>query len=219
MMGSTNGEANEKPVHQVTISHSFYMGKYEVTQTQWKSLMGNNPAYFKYSKGCGGTSPCPVETISWDDVQKFLQKLNEMQDGYSYRLPTEAEWEYACRAGTTGDYSGKVGDIAWYKENSWEDSLNRTHPVGTKQPNAWGLADMHGNVWELCEDWYHDTYDGAPSDGTAWLNAGEQRYRMIRGGSFCQSASGVRSATRRPCEDCVPFYNVGFRVVAYVRTQ
>jgi formylglycine-generating enzyme required for sulfatase activity len=183
MMGSTNGDANEKPVHQVTISQAFYMGKYEVTQAQWQSVMGSNPSYFKDCPNC------PVEQVSWDDAQNFINKLNASNDGFRYRLPTEAEWEYACRAGTTGDYAGNLSEMAWYKENS-----EKTHAVGGKQPNAWGLA--HGNVWEWCQEWYHETYYGAPTDGSAWLSGGEQKYRVVRGGSWRYDADFSRSAYR-----------------------
>jgi formylglycine-generating enzyme required for sulfatase activity len=206
MMGSTNGEDNEKPVHQVTISQAFYMGKYEVTQGQWQSVMGNNPSLFK---DCGGN--CPVEQVSWDDAQSFINKLNESNDGFRYRLPTEAEWEYACRAGTTGDYAGTLSEMAWYSENSG----GKTHAVGGKQPNAWGLADMHGNVWEWCQDGYHETYYAAPTDGSAWLSGGEQKYRVLRGGSWGFVANGTRSAGRNGYFS--PVYrngNIGFRVVA-----
>jgi formylglycine-generating enzyme required for sulfatase activity len=217
MMGSTNGGDNEKPVHQVTISQAFYIGKYEVTQAQWQSVMGNNPSNFK---DCGGN--CPVEQVSWDDAQNFVNKLNESNDGFRYRLPTEAEWEYACRAGTTGDYAGNLGEMAWYLENS---DL-KTHAVGGKQRNAWGLADMHGNVWEWCQDWYHDTYYGAPIDGSAWLSGGEQKYRVMRGGSWVSKAFDTRSANRdwlRPANrDWDPLVRdnvIGFRVVAVPRSD
>jgi formylglycine-generating enzyme required for sulfatase activity len=212
MMGSTNGQADEKPVHQVTINYSFYMGKYEVTQAQWQSVMGNNPSNFK---DCGGN--CPVEQVSWDDAQSFIQRLNGMNDGYTYRLPTEAEWEYACRAGTTGDYAGNLSDMAWYSENSG----SKTHTVGGKQPNAWGLADMHGNVWEWCQDWYHETYHGAPTDGSAWLSGGEQKYRVLRGGSWSYDASDARSAYRRydSLDSRVDLNSFGFRVVTSARAQ
>ena len=209
MMGSTNG-SDEKPVHQVTIKYSFYMGRFEVTQAQWQSVMGNNPSSFKgdlaepYIK-------LPVEHVSWDDAQEFIRKLNEMNDAYRYRLPSEAEWEYACRAGTTGDYAGTLNDMAWYAENS----ENRTHPVGQKQPNAWGLFDMHGNVWEWCEDWYHETYSGAPTDGSAWLSGGEHKYRVLRGGSWNYYA---RSAIRVYFPPDWRNDAYGFRVVAVART-
>lgn len=211
MMGSTNGE-NEKPVHEVTINYSFYMGKYEVTQAQWQSVMGNNPSHFK---DCGGN--CPVEQVSWDDAQNFINKLNESNDGFRYRLPAEAEWEYACRAGTTGDYAGNLNEMAWYSDNSG----SKTHAVGGKQPNAWGLADMHGNVWEWCQDWYHETYYGAPSDGSAWLSGGEQKYRVLRGGSWYDLANNTRSALRLWLAPDYRnyYYGLGFRVVAVVRTQ
>jgi TonB family protein len=210
MMGSTNGEPDEKPAHQVTINYSFYMGRYEVTQAQWQAVMGNNPSYFK---DCGGN--CPVEQVSWDDTQIFIQRLNGMNDGYTYRLPTEAEWEYACRAGTTGDYAGPLSEMAWYSENSG----SKTHTVGGKRPNEWGLADMHGNVWELCQDWYHETYYGAPTDGSAWLSGGDQKYRVLRGGSWLINATNLRSAYRNSYFS--PDYRNqlnGFRVVAVART-
>ncbi len=208
-MGSTNGNADEKPVHQVTINYSFYMGKYEVTQGQWQAVMGNAPSYFK-----GGLAEpfinLPVEQVSWEDAQTFISKLNESNDGFRYRLPTEAEWEYACRAGTTGDYGGDLNEMAWFSENSG----SRTHAVGTKQPNAWGLFDMHGNVWEWCQDWYHETYYGAPTDGSAWLSGGEQKYRVLRGGSWFLNATNLRSARRVWFTPDLRNYNLGFRVVA-----
>jgi formylglycine-generating enzyme required for sulfatase activity len=235
MMGSTNGDEDEKPVHQVTINYSFYMGKYEVTQAQWQAVMGDNPSTFK---DCGN---CPVEQVSWIDTQKFLERLNGMNDGYTYRLPTEAEWEYACRAGTTGDYAGTLDAMAWYGNNSgqhyldatgiWradksnyvkrlDDNGNQTHPVGTKQPNAYGLYDMHGNVWEWCQDWYHDSYDGAPTDTSAWLSGGEQKDRVNRGGSWISTRNGyLRSAGRTHSASDIRTYVIGFRVVAVPRTQ
>ena len=181
------------------------MGKYEVTQAQWQSLMGNNPSYFKE---CGGD--CPVDQVSWQDAQEFLDKLNDLNDGFHYRLPTEAEWEYACRAGTIGDYAGNLKEMAWYSENSG----NRTHAVGQKQPNAWGLADMHGNVWEWCEDWYHETYYDAPTDGSAWLSGGEQKYRVLRGGAWSYNASILRSAIRYYFTPDARDPLIGFRLVA-----
>lgn len=205
MMGSTNGRDNEKPVHEVTISQAFYMGKYEVTQGQWQTVMGNNPSNFK---DCGGN--CPVEQVSWDDAQNFINKLNASNDGFRYRLPTEAEWEYACRAGTTGDYAGNLSEMAWYSENSG----NKTHAVGGKRPNDWGLADMHGNVWEWCQDWDHETYYGAPTDGTAWLTGGDQKYRVLRGGSWDFDATDLRSAFRGWFSPDLRSYDFGFRVVA-----
>ena len=213
-MGSTNGEADEKPVHQVTINYSFYIGKYEVTQAQWQAVMGNNPSSFK-GEIPGPLFNLPVEQVSWDDAQSFINKLNESNDGFTYRLPTEAEWEYACRAGTTGDYAGNLSEMAWFAENS----QNRTHNVGEKQPNGWGLFDMHGNVWEWCQDWYHDSYSGAPADGSAWLG-GVQLYRVLRGGSWGnKDAASLRSASRSRNTPDNRFYDKGLRVVAVARNQ
>jgi formylglycine-generating enzyme required for sulfatase activity/tRNA A-37 threonylcarbamoyl transferase component Bud32 len=227
-MGSTNGQEIEKPVHDVTISQPFYMAKYEVTQAQWKAVMGSNPSSFKGDN-------LPVEQVSWDDANAFIARLNAQKDGYSYRLPTEAEWEYACRAGTAGDYAGDLDAMAWYGNNSGRarldaaeiyrtDSANyfkritenggQTHAVGSKLPNAFGLFDMHGNVWEWCQDWYHETYYGAPSDGSAWLSGGEQKYRVRRGGSWHGSASDARSAFRFGNTPGNRFNLLGFRVVA-----
>lgn len=210
MMGAPSGEEgredNEGPVHKVTIKEPFYLGKFEVTQDQWRKVMGSNPPG---SKG----DNYPVGFISWDYVQEFIEKLNEMEGTKKYRLPTEAEWEYACRAGKTtryyfGDDESKLGDYAWYRENS--DS--KTHPVGQKNPNPWGLYDMHGNVLEWCQDSWHDNYDSAPSDGSAWED-GNRSYRVIRGGSrhcgtsYCRSA--VRSYHGQGSRDGL----IGFRVL------
>jgi formylglycine-generating enzyme required for sulfatase activity len=175
-MGSTQ-RSNEEPVHTVHVA-SFAMGKYPVTQGQWKKVMGSNPSHFSY-----GGDQCPVEKVSWDDAQAFIQKLNQ-QTGHTYRLPSEAEWEYACRAGSTGEWC--FGDehsllvkYAWYEGNSG----SKTHPVGEKKANAFGLHDMHGNVWEWCEDRWHNDYEGAPSDGRAWVDDGDSE-RVMRGGSW-----------------------------------
>jgi formylglycine-generating enzyme required for sulfatase activity len=151
-MGSPSNEEgrwdNEGPVHQVNISKAFYMSKYEVTQKQWRDVMGSSPSYFK-------GDDLPVESVSWNDVQDFIKKLNEKEGGNKYRLPSEAEWEYAARAGTAtrysfGDDESKLGDYAWYMVNSGD----KTHDVGQKKPNPWGLYDMHGNVWEWVQDIY-----------------------------------------------------------------
>ena len=138
------GDSNEKPVHHVTISQGFWMGKYEVTQSQYESVAGTNPSKFK------GCSDCPVEQVSWNDTKEFISKLNAKNDGFIYSLPTEAQWEYAARAGTTGDHYGDIDSIAWYDSNS----ANKTHAVGQKQPNAFGLYDMSGNVEEWVQDWF-----------------------------------------------------------------
>ena len=205
-MGSDDGAPDEKPVHKVTIKQPFYIGKYEVTQEQWQALMGNNPANFK---ACGG---CPVEQVSWDDAQRFIAKLNESNTGFTYRLPSEAEWEYAARAGTTGDYAGNLGAMAWYDLNAG----NKTHPAGEKQANGFGLHDMHGNVNEWCEDWYHLNlaYRGAPADGGVWEIRGEQQSRVLRGGSWRHNAANQRSAARGKSEPGMRLSVIGFRVAA-----
>jgi formylglycine-generating enzyme required for sulfatase activity len=204
MMGSENGDSDEKPVHQVTFREGFYMGKYEVTQAQWQQVMGTNPSNFK------GDS-LPIETVSWNDAQKFIRKLNEMNDGFVYRLPSEAEWEYACRAGTTGDYAGNLGSMAWYVDNSG----NQTHPVGQKQANAFGLYDMHGNVSEWCADAWHENYNGAPTDGSIWLSGGDSSRRVLRGGSWGGNGSYFSPTERSGLSERL--YVLGFRVVAAAR--
>ena len=218
MMGSDNGEPDEKPVHRVTINYSFYMGKYEVTRVQWHAVMGEGDYSANYFNFC---STCPIDGVSWFSAQSFIRRLNQLNDGYTYRLPTEAEWEYACRAGTTGDYAGDLKKMAWFSEGRIGGDF---YPVGDKEPNAWGLFDMHGNAWEWCEDPYHQTYDGAPSDGSAWLSGGEQKYRVLRGASTQWTAKHLRSANRyhvAPKERYEYGYidGYGFRVVAVARSQ
>ena len=185
-MGSSSGESDEQPIHSVTLS-SFNIGKFEVTQVQWKAVMGTNPSTFT---GCDN---CPVETVSWNDVQEFIRKLNA-QTGKNYRLPTEAEWEYAAKGGKQSrsyTYSGSnnVGSVAWYYDNS----ENKTHKVGGKQGNELGIYDMSGNVWELCSDWYgpYSSYNETNSTG-----ASSGRYRVLRGGSEINGANYCRSAFR-----------------------
>jgi formylglycine-generating enzyme required for sulfatase activity len=207
-MGSGNGDPNEQPVHQVTFARGFYMGRYEVTQAQWQKVMGNNPSKFS---DCGEN--CPVEQVSWDDAQDFIKKLNAANDGYQYRLPSEAEWEYACRAGTTGDYAGDLNSMAWYTTNA----DYKTHPVGQKQANAWGLYDMHGNVSEWVMDYQHNNYNGAPTDGSAWSKDISDD-RMERGGSWTFDAKRLRSAQRSEAPHDYRWKDVGFRLVAVSRS-
>jgi formylglycine-generating enzyme required for sulfatase activity len=184
-MGSSTGEADEQPVHFVTLS-SFNIGKYEVTQALWMAVMGNNPSQWDCDN-------CPVNSVSWDYVQDFISKLNA-QTGKNYRLPTEAEWEYAAKGGKQSrsyTYSGSnnVGSVAWYYDNS----ENKTHKVGGKQGNELGIYDMSGNVWELCSDWYgpYSSYNETNSTG-----ASSGRYRVLRGGSEINGANYCRSAFR-----------------------
>jgi formylglycine-generating enzyme required for sulfatase activity len=183
------GYGFECPVHKVTIKDPFYLGKYPVTQKQWIAVMGNNPSSFKDDN-------LPVQNVLWSDVQKFIRKLNEVEGTDKYRLPSEAEWEYACRAGTTTSYSfgddeSNLGNYAWY----WNNSDGKTHPIGQKKPNDLGLHDMHGNVWEWVQDRWHDDYKGAPSDGSAW-EGGDSSSRVLRGGSWNDFARDCRSAIR-----------------------
>jgi len=180
--------ANEKPVHTVRISRAFYLGKYEVTQGQWQAVMGNNPSRFK------GDANLPVENISWEKAQEFIRRLNARENGVVYRLPTEAEWEYAARAGTTTEYSfgndaRQLGTYAWYYGNAGE----QTYVVGQKQPNTWGLYDMHGNVWEWVHDWY-GPYTAAAVVNPTGPTAGSSR--VLRGGGWIYDAADCRSANR-----------------------
>ena len=197
--------ANELPRHKVCVN-GFWMGKYEVTQAQWENIMGENPSSFKGADR-------PVEKVSWNDAQEFLQKMNGRGQG-EFRLPSEAEWEYAARAGTQtaysfGDDPNQLGKYAWYLDNSNQE----THPVGQKQPNAFGLYDMHGNVWEWCADTYHKNYNGAPNDGSIWGNLGDKKAKVLRGGSWLNEPSGVRSAYRLRLEPVDQYDDVGIRVV------
>lgn len=202
-MGSPKSEAGSKdgetPQHLVTISRSFYMGKTEVTQEQWQAVMGDNPSSFK------NCLKCPVENVSWDDAQEFIKKLNAKNEG-AYRLPTEAEWEYAARAKTTGAYPGNLDSMAWYDKNSG----GKTHEVGMKVQNDFGLYDMHGNVWEWCSDWYGDYSSGAVTDPTG---AASGSYRVFRGGSWGSGAANLRSAFRGNNLPSDRRAYVGFRVV------
>ncbi len=204
-MGGNDGAADEKPPHSVSIKR-FALGKYEVTQGQWKAVMGSNPSNFKK---CGNN--CPVENVSWDDIQQYIHKLNA-RSGQQYRLPSEAQWEYAARAGSTGKWSfgsddGQLGEYAWYGANSGSG----THRVGQKQPNAFGLYDMHGNVWEWTQDCWNKTYGGASSDGSAWTT-GDCGQRVLRGGSWGKFATDTRAAIRIRFGATARNYSNGFRL-------
>ncbi len=196
----------EKPAHGVTISRPFYMGKFEVTQAQYAAVLGSNPSFFK------GDVQRPVERVSWDEMQAFCQKLST-SSGRTVRLPTEAEWEYGCRAGTvtqycSGDADSGLGGVAWYESNSG----GTTHAVGKKAANGWGLNDMHGNVWEWCQDWYGELYYRAnavtdpqgPDSGTC---------RVLRGGSWSFNPQFCRSAYRIYFNPDFRDRSFGFRVV------
>ena len=198
----TMGEG--KTAHKVTLTQAFYLGVYEVTQQQYEKVMGSKPSNFKGPQN-------PVEQVSWNDAVEFCRKLSE-QEGVEYRLPTEAEWEYACRAGTTtkysfGDIESELADYAWYDENSGDT----THPVGSKKPNAWGLYDMHGNVWEWCEDWYESYPSGSLTDPTGASSGSDRVYRggcwSIQLPIYCRSAFRYRDSP----DDRIR--NLGFRVL------
>jgi formylglycine-generating enzyme required for sulfatase activity len=215
MMGSPTdepGRNSDETRHQVTLTKGYYMQTTEVTQGQWKAVMDNNPSSFS---SCGDN--CPVEKVSWNDVQEFITALNQKEKTDVYRLPTEAEWEYAARAGTTSafanggisetgcDLDTKLNAMGWYCGN--ENS--KTHAVAQKQANAWGLYDMHGNVWEWCQDWYGSYPDisvtdpGGPSRGS---------YRVIRGGSWSTYAQYCRSAVRNNLSPGYRGNSIGLRL-------
>jgi formylglycine-generating enzyme required for sulfatase activity len=206
--------------HNVTISQDFYIGKYEVTQAQWYAVMGNNPSYFKSDVGgVGGDSRNhPVEKVSWDDVQAFIKKLNA-SEGKSYRLPSEAEWEYACRSGGKDEkYCGgnDIKALAWYFDNSHfqGSSAWSTHRVGTKKANGLGIYDMTGNVREWCQDWYDKHYYGqSPAADPSGPSGGEDR--VIRGGSGATVGDdgdvlAVRRGYYSPGDN---YHSLGFRLV------
>jgi formylglycine-generating enzyme required for sulfatase activity len=241
-----NGESpfeGEKPVHTVQITKDFYMAKTETTQEQWEAVMGNNPSHFKQGHGVdeirfkreavAGNSPSefkgtkrPVERISWDDTQEFFKKLKEKVN-VAARLPTEAEWEYACRGGTSTKYhSGNdesdLADVGWYEVNSGGKHVKHyapnpdahPHEVGGKTPNAFGLYDMHGNVWELCSDWWdNDYYKNSPhSDPQGPATDPGNGRRVKRGGSWTHSAIRAHAYSRLDHRQNQPGIHVGFRL-------
>lgn len=194
LMGSPDSEPfhaqDESPVSRAVIAKPFWISKYEVTQGEWTTIMESNPS--KYPTG----EDHPVENVSWDDCQRFLQKLNSISP-HTFRLPTETEWEYACRAGSNTVYAlgNEVPDLercGWYEGNSG----NGHHPVGEKEPNYWGLYDMHGNVYEWCQDYYRENYSNHPGNASAWEQPNENANRVRRGGSFQQPAKNCRAAFR-----------------------
>jgi formylglycine-generating enzyme required for sulfatase activity/predicted Ser/Thr protein kinase len=221
-VGEEGRYENEGPQHTVNIQ-PFFMGKYVVTQAQYQAIMGNNPSHFKGEKR-------PVEQVSWDDAVEFCQKLSQ-KTGRTYRLPSEAEWEYACRAGTTTPfYFGETitTDLANYRGTDWDYNgtvypgnygngpkgkyREKTTLVGKFPPNSFGLYDMHGNIWEWCEDNWHSNYNGAPTDGSAWVD-NENNYRMLRGGSWYNNPDFCRSADRYNLTRDIRNFYYGFRVV------
>ena len=202
---SDSGAAGpEKPQHQVCLQ-SFKIGKYEVTQGQWRAVMGVDTAWFS---SCGDN--CPVEMVSWDDTQSFLAKLNQ-QTGQSFKLPSEAQWEYACRGGAVDDlYCGgnDPGALAWYSINS----SSQTHPVGEKKANGYGLYDMSGNAFEWVTDCWYTSYHGAPDDGSAWLGD-SCSFRVMRGGSWYYGSHPLRASFRGGYSSVSPYRFSGFRLL------
>ncbi|MCK6690917.1 MAG: formylglycine-generating enzyme family protein [Thermoanaerobaculia bacterium] len=206
----------EKPPHEVTV-RDFYIGKYEVTQAEWRAVMGSDPPDL-YNKGC---DRCPVENVSWDDAQEFIRRLNA-RTGKKFRLPTEAEWEYAARGGNQSRgylYSGSnnIGEVAWYQDNYQNGSTfgaqKTTRPAGTRKANELGIHDMSGNVWEWVEDDWHDNYQGAPTDGRAWVDRGSRGgARVYRGGLWSVIARYCRAASRYSCTPAYRYGNHGFRL-------
>jgi len=201
-MGSSNGQADETPIHSVTIRR-FAMGKTEVTQRQWSAIMDSNHSSFS---NCGIDCPVEVKTVRWDDIEAFIQQLNA-RTGKQYRLPSEAEWEYACRAGGKQEYCGSdnLDSVGWYVSNSG----NSAKPVGQKQINDFGLYDMSGNVWEWVEDNDHTDYIGAPTDGSVWRS--EDPWHVLRGGAWNVTPQLARAAFRLRCVPPYASY-FGFRL-------
>lgn len=202
-MGDSFGDADEKPAHQICLD-DFFIGKYEVTQRQWLRLTGERPSFFT---SCG--ADCPVENVSWQDVQNFIAALNRLS-GKNYRLPTEAEWEYACRSGGKPErFCGgtDVAVAAWYDRNS----SSKPHPAGEKQPNGLGIYDMSGNVWEWVSDWYQKEYYGTPQvrnpEGPLTGNK-----RVMRGGSWYNDTKNVRAFIRGSDDPEHRSINLGFRL-------
>jgi formylglycine-generating enzyme required for sulfatase activity len=194
------GRGSDENQVQAHISKAFWLGKTEITQAQWRAVMGENPSSFKGDDQ-------PVERVSWEDTQEFIKKVNAagiLPTGWKLALPGEAQWEYACRAGETGTYSGgTIDQVAWYEDNSDD----KTHPVATKAPNTWGLHDMHGNVWEWCADWYkEELLGGADPSGTS---SGD--FRVVRGGSWGSTAADCRAALRFRYYPDYRYFSLGFR--------
>ena len=208
----------EMPQHRVNLQE-FYLGKYPVTQEQYQAIMGNNPSYFK------NNPKNPVEKVSWDDAQIFCQKLNE-KTGKKYRLPSESEWEYACRAGTTSSFS--FGETISTEQANYDGNVicgkgkqgvyrEKTTPVGSFPDNKFGLYDLHGNVWEWCEDVWHEKYENAPKDGSSWNeNNSQVSFRTLRGGSWYSDPEFCRSADRSSFNagNCINY--IGFRLAVSI---
>ena len=224
-MGSGKGTAAEQPAHQVTMAHRFSIAKYEVPQNLYEAVMGRNPSKWKGARNS-------VEMVSFNDAQEFCEKVTVLlreakllaRDDEEVRLPTEAEWEYCCRAGTTtaysfGDSAVKAGDAgnkaSVLDEYGWHtgNAAGNDPPVGAKKPNAWGLYDMHGYLWEFVSDSWHENYQNAPADGSSWSSDEVSARRVIRGGSWKDRFESLRSSARRPIAAHAKDDAVGLRCV------
>jgi formylglycine-generating enzyme required for sulfatase activity len=213
-MGRTGGEAAEGPPHRVAIKKSFAIARYEVPQNLWQAVMGDNPSRWKGPRNS-------VEMLSYDDAVEFCRKVTErlrlaklIGPGQVVRLPSEAEWEYAARAGAStvysfGDDAKDLDDYAWSTQNA----AGNDPPVGAKRPNAWNLHDVHGYLWEWCADAWHDNYAGAPTDGSAWAEGPDAARRVLRGGSWKDPAAKLTSSFRRPADRGLKDDAVGLRCV------
>jgi formylglycine-generating enzyme required for sulfatase activity len=212
LMGSPEGEADrndDETLHEVTITMGFYIQETPVTQGQWQSLVGYNPSEF-----CEYTDEHPVEQVTWEECVDFANRLKSQEKGRIYRLPTEAEWEYACRAGTTGRYcfgddEAMLDEYGWFQDNA----DGHTHPVASKKPNPRGLYDMHGNVWEWCRDTFGDYPEGPATDP---LGALQGAYRTGRGGAWSDPAKACRSAYRSGSAPTNSGSDMGFRLACVI---
>ena len=214
MMGSDAGESAEQPAHRVTLTYSFHIARYEVPQNLWEAVMGGNPSRWKGPRNS-------VEELSFDEAEAFCQKVTRLMRAANLiaadeviRLPSEAEWEYAARAGTTtrysfGDDASQLGEYGWFHGNA----AGNDPPVGAKKPNAWKLYDVHGYLWEWCRDAWHADYRSAPSDGSAWLAGGDADRRVLRSGSWKDRAERLTSTARRAAEKNLRDDAVGLRCV------
>ncbi|MBN2431699.1 MAG: formylglycine-generating enzyme family protein [Acidobacteria bacterium] len=215
MMGSDQGAPNERPVHRVQITRGYYLQTTELTQRQWTAVMGTRP--WEAVRHAPSGPDYPAVGVSWEDARAFVAALSE-KSGRTYRLPTEAEWEYACRAGTTtefyyGDERSGLGDYGWYVDNTVRVGLEHAQPVARKKPNAWGLYDMHGNVWEWCADHFsEDYYARSPLADPAGPESGYPR--VLRGGAYDQPPRYCRSAIRIKYFADNSYAYIGFRILA-----
>jgi formylglycine-generating enzyme required for sulfatase activity len=202
-MGLNYVSGGEKLVHKITIEKAYYLGQYPVTQKEWAVVMGSNPSLFKGANN-------PVEQVSWNDAQEFVRKLNELEGTDKYRLPSEAEWEYACRAGTTtkyffGEDESALDEYGWYAGKT-------SHEVGQKKPNPWGLYDMYGNVWEWCQDKWHEDMENASASSNAWED-GKSTLRVDRGGCWSSLGRYCKSALRSANDPDNRYGLTGFRLL------